>query len=107
MRAIIPDRLHGLPRVALVGAAPQQQIDVAGVAAARLASFNKGEQRTTTGHEQPGNPVGVIAARARNKDVRLGDNRRLGLRVTVRIIAALERSFGSGTNHSPTDPRYY
>src|SRR5262249_31475850 len=59
-----PDDLRLAPRPAAVGAAPQQQVDVAAVAAALLAPLAEGEQGALRRDDQRRDAVAVVAALA-------------------------------------------
>src|SRR5262249_32157986 len=68
VRPVVPDDLGLAPGLAAVGAALQEQIDVAGIAAAVLATLAEGEQRPLSRGEQGRDAVRVVAILARDED---------------------------------------
>ena len=81
VRAIVSDYLKLGPRGAQIQAAPQDEVDIAGIAGARAPAFGKSEQRAVWRRDDRWNAIGVIRALAGDEDVgKARLNRILGLR---------------------------
>src|SRR5262249_37062029 len=76
--AVVPDDLRLAPRPAAVGAAAQEQVDVATVAAALLAPFAEGEQGAFRRDDERRDAVGVVAPLAGREQRLLLDRRGAG-----------------------------
>ena len=69
--ALIVGPLDGLPGLAAVAAAAEHQVDVAGVAGARLAALAEGQQGVLAAQDDGGDAAGVIASAAALENVDL------------------------------------
>src|SRR5207244_2699077 len=90
------------PRLAIVETAPEEQVDVAGVAAALLAALAKGQQGALLRDDQRRDAIGVIAVRARLEDrLLLDEPSRAGLGCERRGVSTPAQAIQKGENNNP------